>query len=122
MKRLRAAAMILAALCLLTLIGQRLVSDSLDSLDKGLARVESLCICGEYPQAREQIRYMTQGYQKQQAVLAVFVRKDQLHEPESALYGLNAYAHPDYLQDLLCETGKLKSQLNGVRRLFFGLL
>lgn len=47
---------------------------------------------------------MTQSYQKQQAVLAVFIRKDQLHELESALYGLNAYAHPDYLQDLLCET------------------
>ena len=32
-----------------------------------------------------------------------------------------AYVHPDYRQDLFCEIGKLKAQLNGMRRLFFGL-
>ena len=47
---------------------------------------------------------------------------DKLNELETALYGLNAYVHPDYRQDLFCEIGKLKAQLNGIRRLFFGLL
>ena len=54
--------------------------------------------------------------------MALFIRRDKLSELENALCGLSAYAHPDYLQDLLCETGKLKAQLNGIRRLFFGLL
>lgn len=121
MNRLRVAAMILAALCLLTLIGQRLVSGSLDSLEAGLTQVENLCIRGEYRNAQEQIQNMTRGYQKQQAALALFIRRDKLSDLENALCGLSAYAHPDYLQDLLCETGKLRAQLNGVRRLFFGL-
>lgn len=121
MNRLRVAAMILAALCLLTLIGQRLVSGSLDSLETGLTQVENLCIRGEYRNAQEQIQNMTRGYQKQQAALALFIRRDKLSDLENALCGLSAYAHPDYLQDLLCETGKLRAQLNGVRRLFFGL-
>ena len=53
--------------------------------------------------------------------MALFIRRDKLNELETALYGLNAYVHPDYRQDLFCETGKLKAQLNGMRRLFFGL-
>ncbi|WP_294526586.1 DUF4363 family protein [uncultured Allofournierella sp.] len=122
MSRLRAAALILAALFLLTLIGQRLVSGSLDSLEAGLTQVEKLCADGSYQAAKAQIGSITQAYQKQQAVLALFIRRDKLSELENALCGLSAYAHPDYLQDLLCETGKLKAQLNGIRRLFFGLL
>lgn len=122
MNRMQAAAIILAALCFLTLIGQRLISSSLDSLDAGLTQVENLCTCGEYRKAQEQIHDMTRDYRKQQAALALFIRRDKLNELENALCGLSAYAHPDYLQDLLCETGKLRAQLDGVRRLFFGLL
>lgn len=122
MRRVRVAAVILAALILLTLTGRRLVSDSLNALEAGLTQVESLCAGGAYQAAKQQISNMTQAYQKKQAVLALFIRRDKLNELETALYGLNAYVHPDYRQDLFCETGKLKAQLNGMRRLFFGLL
>lgn len=122
MKRLHAAAVILLALILVTWAGQLLVANTLDSLDTGLARVEQLCLCGEYPAARQQLKQTIQAYQKQQTVLAFFLRRDRLSELENALCGLSAYVHPDYRQDLLCETGKLKAQLNGIRRLFFGLL
>lgn len=121
MRRVRVAAVILAALILLTLTGRRLVSDSLNALEAGLTQVESLCTSGAYQAAKQQISNMTQAYQKKQAVLALFIRRDKLNELETALYGLNAYVHPDYRQDLFCETGKLKAQLNGMRRLFFGL-
>lgn len=122
MNRLRAAAVILAALLLLTLASQRLVSDSLDSLETGLTQVERLCADGAYQTAKEQLCNMTQAYQKKQAVLALFIRRDKLSELETSLYSLTAYVHPDYRQDLFCETGRLKAQLNGIRRLFFGLL
>lgn len=122
MNRLQAAAGILAALFLLTLLGGRLVSQSLDSMEEGLTQIESKCARQEYKAAREQLHQITADYQKQQSILALFIRRDRLNELESALCSLNAYAQPDYLQDLLCETGKLKAQINGIRRLFFGLL
>lgn len=122
MNRLKAAAFILAALFLLTLVGGRLVSNSMDSLDAGLAQVEAQCRHMEYEAAQEQLRRITAAYQKQQTMLAFFIRRDRLSELESALNGLSAYAQPEYQQDLLCETGKLKAQINGIRRLFFGLL
>lgn len=122
MNRLQAAAAILAALLLVTLIGGRLVSKSLDSLEEGLVQIETQCSRQEYKAAQEQLRQMTADYQRQQAMLALFIRRDRLSELESALCSLSAYAQPDYLQDLLCETSKLKAQINGVRRLFFGLL
>ena len=122
MNRLRAAAVILATLLLLTLASQRLVSDSLDSLETGLTQVERLCADGAYQTAKERLYNITQAYQKKQAVLALFIRRDKLSELETSLYSLPAYVHPDYRQDLFCETGRLKAQLNGIRRLFFGLL
>ena len=122
MNRLRAAAVILAALLLLTLASQRLVSDSLDPLETGLTQVERLCDDGAYQTAKERLYNITQAYQKKQAVLALFIRRDKLSELETSLYSLTAYVHPDYRQDLFCETGRLKAQLNGIRRLFFGLL
>lgn len=122
MNRLKAAAAILAALFLLTLASGRLVSKSLDALDAGLEQVETQCRHRQYEGAQAQLRRVITAYQKQQTMLAFFIRRDRLSELESALNGLSAYAQPDYQQDLLCETGKLRAQINGIRRLFFGLL
>lgn len=122
MNRLKAAAAILAALFLLTLVSGQLVSESLDSLDAGLAQVEIQCRHMQYETAQEQLRHVITAYQKQQTLLAFFIRRDRLSELESALSGLSAYVQPDYQQDLFCETGKLRAQINGIRRLFFGLL
>lgn len=122
MNRLRAAILILAILVLLTLAGQRLIANTIDSLEAGLIQVEESCLKGDYLKAQSRIQEITRNYQKDQTVLAFFIRRDKLNDLESTLCGLSAYAHPEYRQDLLCETGKLRAQLNGIRRLFFGLL
>lgn len=122
MKRIWAAAALLAAACMILLLGSLAVSGSFSRLEEDLAEAESLCIQGRYQRAAELLQTTGDILDSREHLLALFLRRDDLRQLQSSLHGLPAYAHPEYLTDFCFEVRQVMAEISAMRHLFFSLL
>lgn len=122
MNRVKSAVVILFCLILLILFSGWLVHSTNQKLLAHLDNIESLCLMGRFSEAEEQIRILRRYYQKQEHLLALFIRRDYLGSTAVSISGLSAYAASENLRDLCSEIGKARAQIAMVEHLFFSML
>ncbi len=122
MKRIWAAAALLAAACIVLLLGSLAVSGTFGQLEEDLDEAQSLCSQGRYQRAADLLQNTARTLDGREHLLALFLRRDDLRQLQTSLHGLPAYACQEHLSDFRFEARQVTAQIAAMRHLFFSLL
>lgn len=119
MKRVGAAAFLLGIIICFIVWGTGFVTVSANEFSRYLENGVAAYKVRDYSQAAEQIKLLTDKYDRKNGLLRVFVHRELLEAIRQNIKGLPAFFEADSPEDFIYTSRLLQAQLETMERLFF---
>ncbi|MEG0178363.1 MAG: DUF4363 family protein [Oscillospiraceae bacterium] len=118
MKRVFAAFAILAIVITVAVFAQYFVDNKLLEIETMLNQLKSDISAEDYETVFDDTDTILQVFNKNKAVLMLFIRRDYIANADIALNGLSAYANKENAADLSSEVDKAAAQLKMIKDIY----